>query len=112
MNKFIIFGLIAICFFSNTFTKVDAFCGGCGCNIWGCNCDWKPSECKKRSIERMAVTFPKATELIKVADLDKDGKISLKEARKYFDKKDLLAIEFKKLDLNKDGKLSVNEIDA
>ncbi len=28
-------------------SSTDAFCGGCGCNIFNCNCDVTPERCGK-----------------------------------------------------------------
>ena len=28
-------------------SSTDAFCGGCGCNIFNCDCDFTPEQCGK-----------------------------------------------------------------
>lgn len=39
---------ILILVLANLFVESGAFCGGCQCNIWGCNCTWRcgdPTHC-------------------------------------------------------------------
>lgn len=105
MNKIIIIGLALVCLIITS--RVDAFCGGCGCNIFGCNCDFRPWECKKGRI--ITTVSPN---IFEDADLNKDDTISLEELRAYFQDKDLIGLIFNKLDLNGDGKLNSTEIDS
>jgi hypothetical protein len=107
MNKAIILCLAVICFISISGT--EAFCGGCGCNIFGCNCDYR--ECR-RPKGRRSINYPTVDLLLKDMDMDHDGMISLSEATPHLKYKRLLTAEFTKLDLNHDGKLDATELDG
>ena len=99
MNKLVLLALCAVVF-SVMFGSCDAFCGGCGCNLFGCNCDFKPWECKRRSRQ---VTFDPET-----YDVDKNGLIDRNEFLWAFPAEDLYT-EFGRLDLNADGFISREE---
>ena len=45
MNKLLILALF-VAVFSIMIGSSEAFCGGCGCNIFNCNCDWTPEQCR------------------------------------------------------------------
>ena len=109
MKGSILLGLAIVVVFS--LAEVDAFCGGCGCNVWGCNCDWRPNECKKRSVRDLVLPINKSSDVLEKADFDKDGLISLEEFSEYFKSADVLKTAFHHLDVDGDEKLSLKEID-
>ena len=43
----LIFLTVFMIFTAMSVKEAEAFCGGCGCNIFNCNCDWRPDQCKR-----------------------------------------------------------------
>lgn len=110
------------------FDSINAFCGGCGCNIWGCNCDFRPGpHCqggkRKRSVDSSLESLSGETnpqQIFKMIDLNQDGFLVLPEVEKYLAQKVTVGrtvtqldvpSEFDKIDTNKDGRLQSNEFD-
>ena len=48
MNKIILLVAIFITLSWLSLVPSEAFCGGCGCNVFNCNCDWRPDQCKRK----------------------------------------------------------------
>ena len=99
MNKLVLLAVCAVVF-SVMFGSCDAFCGGCGCNIWGCNCDWEPHECRK--VGRQSTVDPETF------DVDKNGLIDRNEFVRAFPA-EYLKTEFNELDRDADGFISRSE---
>ena len=89
MHKLMILSVFALVFFAMIGSS-SAVCGGCGCNIFGCNCDYPvgphcrgsslgifdkviPSGRRKRAVTDMFAEFTKM-------DTNGDGQISIEEA--------------------------------
>jgi hypothetical protein len=108
MKGAILLGLAVVLLIS--VSETSAFCGGCGCNIFGCNCDWTPQQCRHRSARK--VTFPvDAQHVMDLADSDKDGSISSEEAAIYFQNVNVIKKAFDLLDTDENGKITLEELD-
>ena len=119
MNKiiFLLTCLIILSFFK---VNVDCFCGGCGCNVWGCNCDWTPSQCNGR--KRLAVpqnqtpviSNQTAAQLFDSMDINKDNKLDKHEVLNEILNKRQVYIDniIKTMDKNNNGHIEPNELDS
>ena len=43
--SFVLIFLMVFMVFTKNFQETEAFCGGCGCNMFGCACDWTTDNC-------------------------------------------------------------------
>jgi hypothetical protein len=82
MNKLMMLAVFALVFFVMIETS-HGFCGGCGCNIFGCNCDIYPGPyCDgKWNIwgRREKGAIPDMFEEFAKMDTNNDGLVSLEE---------------------------------
>ena len=100
-----------------------AFCSGCSCNIWGCNCDYrKICTCSRgRSLEKYGnETLPGEEEAqrFKSIDINNDKVINKNEAILYLTKinkgsdLNLVTKWFNQADINGDGLIQLNEFSS